>query len=133
MIQIPTGIWKGKERMETRYAKCEDLLHIAVLLILLFLVTACAPSGGGSAGGASAGPSPAPAPAPAPVALQPGPVTVVLKNQLVGQVRQIATGADGWTAIGSADLVLDVNCTLDSADKITCVRYVSEPTAYTTE
>lgn len=95
----------------------------------------CGATGAESTRSESVGqPQPAPPAQPAPVNLAPGPVTVVLDNRLIGQIRQIAMGADGWTAIGgSADLVLDVNCTLDAQDKITCVAYASEPYVYGVE
>ncbi len=56
---------------------------------------------------------------------------VILKNSLVGQIRQIAMGVDGWTAISRSDLVLD--CKTISAERVECEAYPSEPYWYSVE
>jgi len=55
------------------------------------------------------------------------PTKVKLKNRLVGQIRQLAMGVDGWTAIGSADLVME--CGVES-NVIVCEAFPYEPFPY---
>ena len=109
----------------------EDMLHVLIIMALLTFglgLTACG-TGENSAVAVEAPSSDAPTcPAPTPTPSVPTAVTVLLPNRLIGQIRQIAMGADGWTAIGgSADLVL--HCTADDGT-VSCEAYPTEPYAY---
>lgn len=106
-------------------------MRLETILASLVLLTACGSDPGASQAASDSPvptpvtcPSPAPAPAPTPATVS----HVRLKNSLVGQIRQIAAGADGWTAIGGLDLIID-DCTV-SGDTIVCSRYPVEPFPY---
>ncbi len=113
--------------MKTLYSSLNPILGIGMII----LITGCSAAGGGSS---NASASPGTPGITNPIAeVAPGPVTIVIKNALVGQIRQIATGDNGWTAIGGSDLVLDLDCTLDAGGRVLCNAYPIEPYAYTVE
>jgi hypothetical protein len=107
-----------------------SIQSITVLAALAVLLSGC---GGTGAGGdvpvlASPGPAPAPTPSPSASFSVGDQITVRVKNKLIGQISQIARGADGWTWIQDDNLI--VTCVATGAASVDCEAYASEPYAY---
>lgn len=62
-----------------------------------------------------------------PARTEPTEVTVLIQNKLIGQIRQLAMGIDGWTAIGSN--ALELKCT-NEGGVIKCYAFATEPYVY---
>lgn len=111
--------------------QAEDLLHVVLIGLITLFLCGCGATGSDSAAASAGDPvSGVPVSPGVPGTLSPGPVTVKVRNALVGQIRQIAQGSGGWTWIVSNDLQLD--CTAVTGTEVLCTAYASDPSAYTT-
>lgn len=109
--------------------------HLTLALALTWLGIAVSGCAGASnaAEAALTGGSPGSNPSCPTAETPPTVVTVKVKNALVGQIQQIATGGGGWTWIVSQDLVLHCSLSVSGGTASSvCTAYPASPYAYET-